>query len=94
MNRQPVSYNFVIENLLSLSINTVEPTQTSNFLRQYGWDEIGQYDDEAKRLRQLLSVWDAERIAILKLQYDLDKNIFKRNNMRIMNAMTDFFFYY
>ena len=67
--------------------------QTSNFIRQYGWDEIEQCDDEAKRLRQLLSIWDAERIAILKLQYHLDKNIFKRNNMHKMNAMTKKFFF-
>ncbi|CAF0859411.1 unnamed protein product [Rotaria sordida] len=56
----------------------IEQSKTSNFLRNYGWDEIEQNEDETKRLRQLVSIWDAERIAILKLQYDLDKNIFKR----------------
>ncbi|CAF3649629.1 unnamed protein product [Rotaria sp. Silwood1] len=56
----------------------IEPPKTSNFVRNYGWDEIEQNEEETKRFRQLVSIWDAERIAILKLQYDLDKNIFKR----------------
>ncbi|CAF3899189.1 unnamed protein product [Rotaria sp. Silwood2] len=58
--------------------SVIEPSKTSNFVRNYGWDEIEQNEEETKRLRQLVSIWDAERIAILKLQYDLDKNIFKR----------------
>ena len=59
---------------------------TSYFTRNYGWNEIEENEDETKRLRQLLSIWDAERIAILKLQHDLDKNIFQRkeSNDRII----------
>jgi hypothetical protein len=62
-------------------ISSVEPSNTSYFTRNYGWDEIEQNEDETKQLRQLFSIWDAERIAILKLQHDLDKNIFQRKRM-------------
>ncbi|CAF3469926.1 unnamed protein product [Rotaria socialis] len=65
-------------NLSDSSKNRIEQSKTPNFVRNHGWDEIEQSEEEAKRLRQLLSIWDAERIAILKLQYDLDKNIFQR----------------
>ncbi len=58
--------------------NSVVPSNVSYFTRNYGWDEIEQNEDETKKLRQLLSIWDAERIAILKLQHDLDKNLFQR----------------
>ena len=53
---------------------SAEPTST----RSYGWNEIEENEDDSKRLQQLLSLWDAERVAILKLQHDLDKNVFKR----------------
>ncbi|CAF2128853.1 unnamed protein product [Rotaria magnacalcarata] len=65
-------------NLSDSSKNRIEQSKTPNFVRNHGWDEIEPSEEEAKRLRQLLSIWDAERIAILKLQYNLDKNIFKR----------------
>jgi hypothetical protein len=61
--------------------NSDEPTNVPYFSRNYGWDEIEQAEDDEKRLRQLLSIWDAERIAILKLQHDLDKNVIKRIDM-------------
>ncbi|CAF4030457.1 unnamed protein product [Adineta steineri] len=55
-----------------------EPLNQPSSTRNYGWNEIEQSEEEIERLRQLLPIWDAERIAILKLQHDLDKNIFKR----------------
>ncbi|CAF1303330.1 unnamed protein product [Adineta steineri] len=55
-----------------------EPLNQPSSSRNYGWNEIEQNEEEIERLRQLLPIWDAERIAILKLQHDLDKNIFKR----------------
>ena len=78
-----------VESLLLLSLNSVEPPKTSKFLRNYGWDEIEQSEEEALRLRQLLSIWDAERIAILKLQHDLDKNVLKRIKMTDAIVMKD-----
>ena len=65
----------------------MEPSNTSYFTRNYGWDEIEQNEDETERLRQLLSIWDAERIAILKLQHDLDKNVFQRKGVSEMRQM-------
>ncbi len=61
------------------AVNSVESSDTPCASRNYGWNEIEQNEEEKERLRQLLPIWDAERIAILKLQHDLDKNIFQRN---------------
>ncbi|CAF0889797.1 unnamed protein product [Adineta steineri] len=68
------SSNNIITNKTSRS----EPLNQPSSSRNYGWNEIEQNEEEIERLRQLLPIWDAERIAILKLQHDLDKNIFKR----------------
>ena len=59
-------------------MHSAEPS----FTRNYGWNEIEENEDDSKRLQQLLSSWDAERTAILKLQHDLDKNVFKRKTIQ------------
>ena len=59
--------------------STGTPTDASYYTRGYGWDETEQDEEYYKRLHELIAVWDAERIAILKIQHDLDKNILQRN---------------
>lgn len=62
------------------SMHTVTPTDASYYTRNYGWDEIEQDEEYNQRLRELIDVWDAERIAILQIQQDLDKNILQRKD--------------
>ena len=83
-NRVSISARYLFSfkvNCVVFLIHSVEPSNTSYFTRSYGWDEIEQNEEETKQLRRLLSIWDAERLAILKLQHDLDKNIFQRKRM-------------
>ena len=74
-NPQSTNQTSIGEDRLS---QAAKASNTSYFTRHYGWDEIEQNEDETKRFRQLFSIWDSERIAILKLQHDLDRNIFER----------------
>ena len=61
-------------------MNLAQPSEPSCYTRNYGWNEIEQDEEERKRLDYLLSIWDMERTAILKLQHDLNKNLFQRKD--------------
>ena len=61
-------------------MRTGTPTDASYYTRNYGWDEIEQDEEYNQRLRELIAIWDAERIAILQIQQDLDKNILQRKD--------------
>ncbi|CAF0784311.1 unnamed protein product [Didymodactylos carnosus] len=53
-----------------------EPFSDQYFSRNYGYEEDPVQNE--KQLANMAKLWDVERIAIQKLQHDLDKNIFQK----------------